>query len=167
LSAKFTVPTQKIGLVDISIECSFESFDQWWKYKIGPQGWNDSQVRDEEAHNRLLEMYPDCLLRISHEFSDAMPTVEIPQRTPWDESQMDAFDMVGDEMTNLENDTFETTVKMNDLGETIRQWFFKPMQGGRDSRRVHQEEYKEVEHQISVGLFSAKEDIFQRYNRLT
>jgi len=159
LFAEFTVQTKKIGLVNISIKSSFESYDKWWKYEFGPQGWNDRQVRDKDSYNRFLNMQPDGLLYISHEFSDMMPEIKAPQRTPWEESQMDAFDIIDDEMINLENDNFTEMIKMNDLGEKIRQWFFTHRQTGsrhKDSRRVHNSEYDEVNKQISTGVSDDK-----------
>jgi hypothetical protein len=75
--------------------------------------------------------------------------------------------MVTDELRNLENDDFEERIKMGDFGEKVRQWFFTPMQrGDYDSRRVDQSEYKEVEFQLSLEIFGAKEELFQQYIKL-
>lgn len=169
LSAKFQIPTQKIGMVDVSIECPFENFDRWWKYKTGADGWNDSQIRDEEAQNRAIEMEPDCILRISHEFAGWMPEIEVPERTPYEqEYETDAFGYIDDEMTNLRNDNYEATVKWGDLKEKIRAWLFMPQIGSdMHSRRISQEEYNDVEKEMSYQIFAAKEEIQQQYWSLT
>lgn len=41
LSSNFELDIEKIGTVFVEIQCSFEDYDRWWKYKTGPQGWND------------------------------------------------------------------------------------------------------------------------------
>lgn len=168
LSSQFTIQTKKIGPVYVLIRCSFADYHRWYGYKHGPQGWNDSHYRDEEAHNRSIEMEPDCTLKISHQFSEAMPTIEIPERTPWDQQEIDAFDIIGDEMTNLENDNFSQVVKIKDVATTIEAWLFKPfISGDVNSRRVYQDEMDEVKSESSMDIFGGLEELFQQYSALS
>jgi len=99
-----------------------------------------------------------------------MPEVKAPERTPYEqEYEMDAFDMVNDNMVNLENDKFEQVVKIRDVGETVRAWLFKPFEGHKgnlDSRRVYQNEYENVKFQLSIELFGFMEELFQQYLRI-
>ena len=174
LSANFTIQTQKIGPVTVSVETPFGECHKWYEYKRSPLRWNERDAIDDEDRmeimNRAIEMEPNCILRISHQFSDYMPEVKAPERTPYEqEYEMDAFDMVNDNMVNLENDKFEQVVKIRDVGETVRAWLFKPFEGHKgnlDSRRVYQNEYENVKFQLSIELFGFMEELFQQYLRI-
>ncbi len=160
LSTNFEIETQKIGTVFVELQCSFDDYDRWWKYKHGPQGWTDSQVRDSEALNRSIEMEPSVRLHISHRFSGMMPQVDRPDRT---QQESDAFDIVGDQMTNLKNDEFYETVRIKDVGETIRSWLFMPINS---IRRADPQDSK-LKMDLSNEIFGALESLFQQYSQLT
>ena len=132
-----------------------------WQYKIGGQYWNDSHVQDSEALNRSIEMEPDIRVHISHQFSGWMPTVDRPTIR-----STDAFDIIGDQMTNLENDDFYETVKMKDVRETIRSWLFLPMGGHGNPSRADSKDEK-LQFNLSSGSFDAMEELFQQYTRST
>jgi len=71
---------------------------------------------------------------------------------------MDAFDMVGDQMLNLENDDFYETVKIKDVGETIRSWMFKPIQG---VRRVDSD--SDIQRDLHIQIVNSLEELQQQY----
>jgi len=161
LSANFTLETAKIGTVFIEIQCSFEDYNDWYQYKTGSQGWNDSQIRDTDAINRSIEVEPNVRIHISHMFSDSMPRIDRPRRTIEDKSEMGTFDIIGDQMLNLENDDFYETVKIKDVGETIRSWMFKPIQG---VRRVNPKD-SNIQFELHTGIVNALEELQQQYWR--
>lgn len=158
LSAQFTLETSKIGTIFVEMQCSFEDYHRWYEYKTGSQGWNDSQVRDSDAMNRAIAMEPNVRIHISHMFSESMPRIDRPVRNTYEKDQMDAFDMVGDQMRNLENDDFYETVKIKDVGETIRSWMFKPIQG---VRRVDSD--NDIQRDLHVQIVNSLEELQQQY----
>lgn len=159
LSAQFSLEASKIGTIFVEMQCSFEDYHRWYEYKTGAQGWNDGQVRDSDAMNRAIEMEPDVRLHISHMFSESMPRIDRPVRNPYEKDQMDAFDIIGDQMRNLDNDDFYETVKIKDVGETIRSWMFKPIQG---VSRVDSQD--DVRHELHIQIVTAIEELFQQYS---
>ena len=89
-----------------------------------------------------------------------MPRTNRPKRNPYEQDQVDAFDMVGDQMNNLANDDFYETVKIKEVRETIRNWMYMPRQG---SRRVDPAD-KDVQFELSSRIFNAMEELFQQYS---
>ncbi len=173
LSANFELNTPTVGLVSVEVQCSFEDYDRWYKYKHGPQGWNDSHLVGEEARNeamnRAIAMEPDVRLHISHDYSGFMPRIDRPKRTFEEKNEMDAFDIIGDQMTNLNNDDFYETVKIKDVGETIRSWMFMPRQG---KRRVNHKDLPhpgaefDVQYELKNHIIGILEELQQRYWRI-
>jgi len=161
LSTNFTIETPKIGTVFVELQCSFEDYDRWYKYKTGAEGWNDSQIRDNDSLNRSISIEPNIRVHISHMFSESMPRINRPIRTPYDKEQMDAFDIVDDQMQNLENDDFYETVKIKDVGETIRSWMFKP---NNSIRRVFPS--SDIRQELHSEIANSMEDLQQQYWRL-
>ncbi len=160
LSSEMSVLTKSLGEIQIRVETTFESYDRWWNYQHGPAGWDDSQTRDNEAHNRSIQMEPNCRLTISHAFADWMPEEQIPDRTLEEEYEMDAFDMIGDEMQTLKNDHFVQVVKLKDIRNKIDQWLFMPISG---RSRIGPDERESVEYQLSVNRFEMMEELFQQW----
>jgi len=161
LSFEKIITTRKLGEVKIRIETTVGEYSRWNEYTTGSQGWNDRQTRSEEGLNRRIEMEPDCRLTISHEFSEGMPPVEMPQRTPYErEYEMDAFDIIGDQMENLKNDNYAEVVKIRDVYDKIQSWFFLPIDG---HYRVDKNDRSEVDAQMNTLKFSYMEELFQQW----
>ena len=159
LSAQFDIEAGKIGTVSVEMQCSFEDYDRWYNYKHGPEGWNDRHFRNDDAANRAIEREPDVRLHISHQFSEMMPRVNLPKRTPAEREQMDAFDMVGDDMSNLRNDNFYKTVKIKDVRDTISSWLFMRMDGV--SRADPRD--RDLQSVLRDEIFGALEELQQQY----